>query len=103
MQFYLVSIIIFVFGIFIGWRIREYIAVIRINKATTDATENLKSIVVDVIVEEHGGMFFIYKKEDRSYLAHASNLESLEDILLEKFPGKLFNATIADLERLKSR
>lgn len=103
-------IIVFIFGficVLIGWKAREYHAMKAISKAVNEITENtieeFKSKVVNICVEDHGGQFFIYAKDDGSYLAHAKTKTLLEDILNEKFPGKLFNASPEDLEKLESR
>lgn len=107
MEFFFILALIFGLGFFIGWRMREHTAVKRIQEVTDEMAEEIveefKSKVVDIIVEDHEGTFFIYKREDGSYLAHASTMEKLEDILMEKFPGKFFNAKPEDLEKLKAR
>ena len=78
-----------------------------IDKLTEEVAEEtlqqFKSKVVDIRVEDHDGQFFVYKKEDGSYLAHGESKTKLEDILMEKFPGKLFNASPEDLQKLESR
>jgi hypothetical protein len=107
MEFFLVITIIFGLGFFLGWRLREQIAIKRIQEVTEeiadDVLEEFKSKVIDIYVEDHEGTFFLYKREDGAYLAHGPTMEKLEDILMEKFPGKLFNAKPDDLEKLKSR
>lgn len=106
MEFFLV-IGVFGIGFFLGWTLREKVAVQRIQKVTDeiaeDMVEQFKSKVIDISVEDHEGVFYIYSKDDGSYLAHAPSMEKLEDILMEKFPGKLFNANTDDLQKLKSR
>jgi hypothetical protein len=107
MEFLLVLILIFALGFFLGWRMREQTAIRRIEEVTEeisqDIVEEFKSKVIDITVEDHDGVFFVYKREDGSYLAHGPSMEKLEDILTEKFPGKFFNAKPDDLEKLKSR
>jgi phosphatidylserine decarboxylase len=103
-------IIVFIFGlvcVVMGWKAREYQAMKAISKAVDEITENtieeFRSKVVNIRVEDHDGQFFVYAKDDGSYLAHAKTKTVLEDILVEKFPGKLFNASPEDLEKLESR
>jgi len=107
MEIILALISVFCFGFFLGWRMREQTAVNRIKEfqEALDETmsEEFKSKVININVEDHDGVFYVYKKDDGSYLAHGPTMESLEGILMEKFPGKLFNATPDDLERLKTR
>lgn len=102
--------IIAIFGgvcFFLGWRMREYHAHRLISKAVEEISEKtveeFKSKVINIRVEDHDGQFFIYKKDDGSYLAHAETKNMLEDILNEKFPGKLFNASPEDLEKLNAQ
>jgi hypothetical protein len=107
MEFLVVLTVMFALGFFVGWRAREQTAVNRIKEFEDQLNETMieefKSKVIDINVEDHDGVFYVYKKEDGTYLAHGPTMESLEDILTEKFPGKMFNATPDDLERLKTR
>ena len=90
-----------------GWKMREYYAMRAITKQidmiARETVNNFKKDVIDIKVEDHDGQFFVYKKEDGSYLAHGQNKIILEDILMERFPGKLFNASSEDLQKLESR
>jgi hypothetical protein len=103
-------IIVFVFGFvcaLMGWKAREYHAMKKISDAVDEITENtlqeFRSKVMNIRVEDHDGQFFVYAKDDGSYLAHGKTKTVLENILHEKFPGKLFNASPEDLEKLESR
>jgi hypothetical protein len=71
---------------------------------TEDTIAEFKAMVITIKVEEDSnGDLFVYRKDDGSYLAHGKTKKQLEDILNEKFPGKLFNATGEDMEKLKSK
>lgn len=103
-------LVIFIFGVvcfFLGWKIREVVAMRIMSKMVDEISQNtlqeFKKNVVNIRVEDHDGQFFVYQKDDGSYLAHAETKTKLEDILNEKFPGKMFNATPEDLEKLESR
>ena len=100
--FYVVLAVVF---FFIGWKMREYHAARIINRMIDQATEEsysqFKSKVIDIRVEEHDEQLFVYRKDDGSYLAHAKTKRDLETMLLEKFPGKLFNASQEDLQKLE--
>jgi hypothetical protein len=102
--------IVSIFGAFcflLGWHAREYHATRVISKAMDEIAEDtlaeFKSRMISIKVEDHDGELFVYKKDDGSYLAHGKTIKELEDILSERFPGKLFNASTEDLEKLKSR
>jgi len=91
-----------------GWHAREYHATRVISRAMEEFTEDtiaeFKAMVITIKVEEDSnGDLFVYRKDDGSYLAHGKTKKQLEDILNEKFPGKLFNATGEDMEKLKSK
>lgn len=92
---------------FIGWKAREIHAMRMMNKVieqvTEDTVDEFRKKVIDIKVESHDGQLFVYKKDDGSYLAHGDNKTTLEDILNEKFPGKLFNASPEDLEKLNAQ
>lgn len=103
-------IIISLFGIIcfiLGWRMREYHATKVLErmhqKFANETFSKYKESVIDIRVEDHDGVFFVYKKEDNSFLAQGPTKESLEDVLSEKFPGKFFNASPKDLEVLNTR
>lgn len=91
----------------LGWKLREHHAMRMIDKLSDEIAENtlneFKSKVINIRVEDHEGQFFVYAKDDGRYLAHGENMKMLESILTEKFPGKLFNASPEDLEKLESR
>lgn len=100
--FYVVLAVVF---FIIGWKAREYHAVrmmnILISKATEESYNQFKSNMIDIRVEAHDDQLFVYRKDDGSYLAHARTKFDLEAMLLEKFPGKLFNASQEDLQKLE--
>lgn len=100
-------IIVFLVGFGLGFKFREYIAIRKVEKFNTEFSHNFaesyKANVVEIKVEDDNGIFYVYKKEDGSYLAHGESMSILEDILNEKFPGKLFNTTPEDLQKLKTR
>lgn len=92
---------------YMGWKLREIYAMRIMNKimeeVAEDTVDEFKKKVINIKVEDHDGQFFVYKKDDGSYLAHGETKHKLEDILNEKFPGKLFNASPEDLEKLDAR
>jgi hypothetical protein len=103
----IIILIIFFVGFSIGFKFREYVAIRKFQQYNTEFNDKLrekyKENVIHIKVEDVNGVFFVYKKDDGSYLAHGENMTKLEDILNEKFPGKMFNATPEDLTKLESR
>jgi len=99
-------IVYLIFGLIffaMGWKAREVHAKIVVEKYQEEYIESLKKDVINIKVEDSDGTFFVYKKEDGSYIAHGENMTKLEDILNEKYPGKRFNATPEDLKKLNTR
>lgn len=101
--------IFLVIGFSFGWTGREWMAKRRVSQLKheyeemmSEAMEEVKKDVVNIKVEMHEDQVFVYKKEDGSYLAHGKTINDLEDILTEKFPGKLFNCSKEELRRLES-
>jgi hypothetical protein len=98
-----------IFGLacfFIGWKSREWYAISRIQQIGDDIAnemiESYKKDVIDIKVDRVDNEFFVYKREDGSYLAHGETMSKLEDILNDKFPGKKFNATPEDMKKLNT-
>jgi hypothetical protein len=102
--FYVLLAVVF---FIIGWKAREYHAVrmmnILISRATEESYNEFKSNMIDVRVEAHEDQLFVYRKDDGTYLAHADTKRDIEIMLMQKFPGKLFNASQEDLQKLNSK
>lgn len=102
----MIELLIFFAGFLIGWFAREWYALRKVETIIQEMNENLvtefKSKVVDVTVEKAGDVFYIYRKDDGTFLAQGSDINKLSDILIEKFPGKMFNVTPEDLAALEA-
>lgn len=98
--------IAFAVAFYLGWQSRELQAKYRIRRYMAehmqDVLDDVKKDIINITVDFTEGQIFVYKKEDGSYLAHGKTRTELEDILEEKFPGKLFNATPEDLKKLEA-
>lgn len=107
MDFLIITFFSGIVCFYLGWKLRETHAKIVVSRMKREfleqANEEIKSSIVNITVEEYEGEFFVYRKDDGAYLAHAKSKTILEDILLEKFPGKMFNVSPEDLEKLESR
>lgn len=105
------EVAILIFGIvcfLFGWHLREAMAKRRIERyldeMKRETIEDLKKDMINITVDfTDDGTIFVYAKEDGAYLAHGKTRDQLEDILGEKFPGKMFNATPDDLKKLEAR
>ena len=99
--------VLFVFGgIIIGWFLREWYAMRKVEKLINNLGDSMidefKKKVIDITVEKDGDFFYVYRKDDGTFLAQGTDIDKLSDILLEKFPGKLFNCSPEDLATLES-
>lgn len=105
MEFIVVAIIA-VISFYVGWKAREIHAVNVIQKLTSEISEKMvedfKDRVVDVTVEKNGDFFYIYRKDDGTFLGQGTDIDSLSDKLIEKFPGKLFNVSPEELAQLEA-
>jgi hypothetical protein len=50
--------------------------------------------VVECVVEKENGQYFLYSKDDNSFLTQAPTLESALTSLNEKFPNKFFTGLV---------
>lgn len=102
MEYLIIAVIAFYFG----WEGREFQAKLRIRKYMSEhmkeMLDEVKGDIINITVDFTDGQIFVYKKDDGSYLAHGKTRNELEDILEEKFPGKLFNASPEDLKKLEA-
>jgi hypothetical protein len=93
-------------GLIIGWYAREWYAMRKIKKLMNnfgdDMLDELKKKIIDITIEKSGDVFFVYRKDDGTFLAQGTDIEKLSDILMEKFPGKLFNCSSEDLAALEA-
>lgn len=82
---------------------REVYAVHLTSKFLKSKITEFENNLMHIRIEDDQGEFYVYAKEDNKYLAHGKSKANIENILNEKFPGKLFNASPEDIEKLKSR
>jgi hypothetical protein len=88
---------------FLGWHIREIYAIYLTDKWLKSKKIELENNLMHIAIEDHQGEFYVYSKEDNKYLAHGTSKAIIENILNEKFPGKFFNASPEDIQKLKSK
>jgi hypothetical protein len=100
---YLIAI---VGGLIIGWFTREWYAMRKVEKLMNSFGDNmldeLKKKIIDITIEKSGDFFYVYRKDDGTFLAQGTDIEKLSDILIKKFPGKLFNCSPEDLAALEA-
>lgn len=105
MEFLVLAVTCFLFfmwGAISGWKAREEYA----KKITEKLLENLGESVqkqaedlIQITIEQHAGMFYVYNKQDNTFMAQGKTKEELEDALGSRFPGKRFAASQEELEK----
>lgn len=86
-----------------GWVAREVHAANRVelmlkelDKATTDYRDNF----IQISIEQHNGMFYVYSINDKSFMAQGETRSALEESLAKRYPGKKFAATPDNLKEM---
>jgi len=64
----------------------------------SNLSHSLEQEPIQITIEKHGDMIYVYNKETKQFMAQGKTQGELEKILLEKFPGKRFAASESDLE-----
>ena len=99
---FLVSIFFFFYGAICGWKAREKHAMKLTGKLVEEIENKIeeeKKSLIQIIIEQHGEVFYIYNKEDKTFMAQGKNKKELEDALSARFPGKKFAASEEELQK----
>lgn len=92
----IVFIIAFFLGIVVGIKFHEK-AILQLiekelDKELTKQTKDLELDMVEVTIEKHDGVFFVYNQKTSKYIAHGSTLDELEKSLKQNHPNTKFFA-----------
>ena len=71
---------------------------INIEEFFRDEAEKVKDTRVECRLEEHEGMWFLYRKDTGEFVAQGRNKQELADAVTCRFPDKLVIATDIDDE-----
>lgn len=95
---------------FAGWHLREYYAVMLMNRFvnrfernTKEKLRELSEKTIKIKIEKHEEGYFVYNLEDHSYMAQGETRKQLEENLSKRFPGKLFAAEEENLQEVGFR
>ena len=97
----IVCLLFLFMGFSLGWHAREKAAERIVNKLMDQleqSKEELDTSVIKISIEKHNNTYYVYDKENNSFMGQASNRKELEDVLGERFPGKRF---LAESDNLK--
>jgi len=95
---------IFLVGLLCGWNLREHAARRFVDKFLEENLEDLQRQAgehsVNIIIEKHGEMYYVFQKEDSSFMAQGKTRSELESALAKNHPGKRFFATPENLKEV---
>ena len=99
---FVVACIFFAYGVNIGWKAREVHAKKVVAKFEQEVSEKVGEEVKSLIhinIERHNGMFYVYDKRQKTFMAQGTTREELEDALQSRYPGKRFACSEEEMER----
>lgn len=92
----IVFIIAFFLGIVAGinFHKKAIIALIEkeLNNELKKQIKEQEVDIVEVVIEKHDGVFFVYNQKDSKYIAHGSTFDELEKSLKQNHPNTKFFA-----------
>ena len=92
------------FGIIVGWELRERSAKRFVDKFVEENLDQLQQHVeehsINIVIEKHGDMFYVFQKEDSSFMAQGKDIKQLESALAKSYPGKRFFASSENLKEV---
>lgn len=95
---------IFAVGYACGWINRERAARNFVNKFIDENLEQLQKqaeeATIDILIEKHGEVYYVFQKEDSSFMAQGKNRRELETALAKNYPGKRFFASPQNLKEI---
>jgi Flp pilus assembly protein TadB len=97
------TFIVWLGGAVAGWRAREKHA----EKITQQFVERLHESfqeqveegVVQISIEKHNDMFYVYDRETNEFMAQGSSKDEVENNLQKRYPGKRFGCAESNLSQ----
>lgn len=71
----------------------------RIRSALSELGQTLDEEVVQVSIEKHDGVIYVYDKHTKQFMAQGKDRKEVEQALADKFPGKRFAAPENEIEQ----
>jgi hypothetical protein len=91
-------VVLFFLGTVYGWMLHQKMIVTRIKNLMANISDVVDKEVIQINIEKHGDMVYVYNRETKQFMAQGKTREELEEILLQKFPGKRFAAPESELQ-----
>lgn len=98
----LICFIVFSFGVNVGWHLRERAAK-RVVDKFMEEFQNIQpdeEEFINISIEKHNNTYYVYNKDDNSFMGQAVDRIELEKVLAERFPGKRFMADGSNLKEV---
>lgn len=98
----LLCIFFLVVGIVWGWNARGNYARKRLDMLMktmeTTQAEEPADLPIPIIIEKHNDTFYVYGKDDNTFMAQGDTRWNLEKNLEKRYPGKKFGASPENLK-----
>lgn len=99
------SFLIFILGLLLGWKLREYTAVRKFNKMldSKKPQETVEKVnKVQVKIERNGKMFYLYNLETNEFLTQGYSKEEIQENLKKRFKNvdMAFHATVENIKEV---
>jgi vancomycin resistance protein YoaR len=56
-------------------------------------SKKIKETIVNVNIERHGDMFYVFEKETDNFVAQGKTMAEIKEVMQKRFPKKTFVAT----------
>lgn len=99
----LLCIFFLVVGIVWGWNARGNYARKRLDmllKHAEETQEPQEEAPIPIIIEKHNDTFYVYGKDDNTFMAQGNTRWHLEKNLEKRYPGKKFGASPENLKEI---
>lgn len=96
------SYLIFILGMLVGWKYREYTAVRKMQKLLKAADQPKEVDKVNVKIEKHNDIFYVYNSETDEFLTQGLDKDEIQANLQRKFGNvnKVFHATSENIKEI---
>lgn len=95
-------IMCFVFGYWLSGFIRdikEQMEIKKLERGITERLEKFREKIIPSRIEEENGVLYLYNSDTNEFLGQANSFTELEQTMMTKFPGKLFNVPKEELSK----
>lgn len=98
------SYLMFMLGLLLGWKFREYTAVRKFHKMVKQVEEQspVKLNKINVKIERSGKMFYLYNLETDEFLTQGYSKEEIQENLQKRFKNSdmVFHATSENIKEV---